>query len=78
MYRALAVLEDLGRGGERSKHMKDIKKKFLADKKLQATHHVTEEELRFLESVELFGSLKSVEDLLLILRNVRGTDEKNK
>jgi hypothetical protein len=43
----------------------------MKDKELQATHGVTGEEIKFLQTVELFGSFKSVDDILLILRNIR-------
>jgi hypothetical protein len=48
-------------------------KRFCADRKLLAAHGVTDAELEFLEKVELFGSIKSVDDILLILRNIRRT-----
>ena len=50
-----------------------IWKRFRGNKELLAAHGVTKEELDFLEKVEMFGSLKSVSDILLILRNIRDT-----
>jgi hypothetical protein len=39
--------------------------------KLLAANGVTEEEMAFLETVDLFGSLKSPQDLLFVLKNIR-------
>jgi hypothetical protein len=56
---------------------KNIWKSFRNNKELLAKHGVTDEELDFLEKVEMFGSLKSVSDVLFILRNIRtSTDSK--
>jgi len=49
----------------------NIWRRFRNNKELLATHGVTDEELDFLEKVEMFGSLKSVSDILLILKNIR-------
>jgi hypothetical protein len=39
--------------------------------KLLAANGVTDEEMAFLETVDLFGSLKSPQDLLFVLKNIR-------
>jgi len=44
---------------------------FLGNKELLAKNQVTPEELKFLQTVELFGSFKTVDDILLVLRNIR-------
>jgi hypothetical protein len=49
----------------------DVWERFRNDKELLASHHVTEQELEFLETVALFGSLASVRDILFILDNIR-------
>jgi hypothetical protein len=50
--------------------------RFVGDKALLDSHGVTFEELEFLKRVSLFGELKSVDDYLLILRNIRETSKK--
>lgn len=51
---------------------KDILERVRNDKKLMSSHGITEEELNFLaRGVEMFGSLKSVEDILFILEMSR-------
>ena len=52
---------------------KDILDRVRKDEKLLAKLGVTKGELDFLGQVELFGSLKSVDDVLFILKNIRGT-----
>jgi len=42
-----------------------------SDDKLMTAHHITDEELKFLAKVDMFGSLKSVTDILFILKNIR-------
>ncbi len=54
-----------------SKSQKEAWEKFCSDRELLAANHVTDDELKFLETVELFGSFKCVEDILLVLRNIR-------
>jgi hypothetical protein len=49
----------------------DVWERFRNDKDLLAKYHVTEQELEFLETVALFGSLASVRDILFILENIR-------
>jgi hypothetical protein len=44
---------------------------FAGDQALLESHNVTIEELEFLRTVSLFGKLKSVDDLLFILQNIR-------
>ena len=39
--------------------------------KLLAANGVTEEEMGFLSKVDMFGSLKSPQDLLFVLKNIR-------
>lgn len=55
-------------------NQKKILDRIRKDKKLQSAHRITAEELDFLDKVEMFGSLKSVDDILLILRNIRSDD----
>ncbi len=50
---------------------KEIWEQFFTDKALLTANKVTPEELKFLQTVELFGSFKSVDDILLVLRNIR-------
>ncbi len=51
----------------------DIWERFRNDKELLAKHKLTEQELEFLETVALFGSLESVRDIIFILNNIRPT-----
>ncbi len=44
-----------------------------SDDKLMAAHRITDEELKFLAKVDMFGSLTSVTDILFILKNIRTT-----
>jgi hypothetical protein len=53
---------------------KNILEKFRKDKKLLAANGVTEEELKFLSKVDMFGSLKSTGDILFILKNIRDAE----
>jgi hypothetical protein len=50
---------------------KEVWDQFFEDKELLAKNQVTPEELKFLQTVELFGSFKTVDDILLVLRNIR-------
>jgi len=50
---------------------KEVWDQFFSDKALLAANKVTPEELKFLQTVELFGSFKTVDDILLVLRNIR-------
>lgn len=50
----------------------DIWERFRTDEELLARHAVTEDELQLLEGIALFGSLKSVRDILFVLKNIRG------
>jgi hypothetical protein len=50
---------------------KEVWDSFFTDKNLLDKNKVTDEELKFLQTVELFGSFKSVDDILLVLRNIR-------
>ncbi len=43
------------------------------DRKILAAHRITEDELNFLAKVDMFGSLKSVTDVLFILDNIRAS-----
>jgi hypothetical protein len=49
----------------------DIVERMRNDRKLRWTHSITPEELKFLETVQMFGQVKSVTDLLFILKNIR-------
>ena len=53
---------------------RDILDQLREEKAFLAANRVTDEELGFLEQVELFGKLKTLDDVLLVLRNLRGTD----
>jgi hypothetical protein len=53
---------------------RDIVDQLRTDKTFLATNRVKGEELAFLEQVELFGNLKSLDDVALILRNLRGLE----
>ena len=46
---------------------KDLLERVRKDKKLLSSHRITEEELDFVGKVDMFGTLKSVEDILFIL-----------
>ena len=50
---------------------KEVWEQFSENKELLAKNQVTPEELKFLKTVELFGSFKAVDDILLVLRNIR-------
>ena len=50
---------------------KEVWDQFFENKELLAKNQVTPEELKFLQTVELFGSFKAVDDILLVLRNIR-------
>ncbi len=50
---------------------RQVLERLRADKKLLLANRITEEELNFLETVGLFGTLKSVSDILFILKNIR-------
>jgi len=50
---------------------KEVWDQFFENKELLAKNQVTPEELKFLQTVELFGSFKTVDDILLVLRNIR-------
>ncbi len=50
---------------------KEVWDQFFENKELLAKSQVTPEELKFLQTVELFGSFKTVDDILLVLRNIR-------
>ncbi len=54
---------------------RDTWERFLSDKALLESYGVTEQELQFLSSVSLFGKLKSVDDVLFILANVRAASK---
>jgi hypothetical protein len=43
------------------------------DKDLLERHQLTEDELAFIETVSFFGNLKTVDDVLFILKNIRAT-----
>jgi hypothetical protein len=45
----------------------DILERIRADQELLSSHAITEEELDFLGKVDMFGTLKSVSDILFIL-----------
>ncbi len=45
----------------------DILERVRADKDLLSAHGITNEELEFLGKVDMFGTLKSVSDILFIL-----------
>jgi hypothetical protein len=49
----------------------DVWHRFLRDKETLEKHGVTEEELSFLHSVSLMGSITTVKDILFILKNIR-------
>ena len=55
---------------------RDRWERFLKDPALLESHGVTDEELKFLSSVSLFGKLKSVDDVLFILANIRAATRK--
>ncbi len=50
-------------------------KQFLNDKNLIHSQKVTHEELEFLSTVSLFGRVKSVKEILFILKNVRSASD---
>ncbi len=50
---------------------KEVWDQFFENKELLAKSQVTPKELKFLQTVELFGSFKTVDDILLVLRNIR-------
>jgi hypothetical protein len=45
--------------------------RFRSDKKLLAEYRISKDELDFMETVALFGSLGSERDILFILKNIR-------
>ncbi len=45
----------------------DILDRIRADKELLSAHGISDEELEFLGKVDMFGTLKSVSDILFIL-----------
>jgi hypothetical protein len=51
---------------------REIWERFRTDQELLARHAVTEDELQLLEGIACFGSLKSVRDILFVLKNIRG------
>ncbi len=53
---------------------KNIVNRVRKDEKLLAKLGLTGKELEFLDQVELFGSLKSVDDVLFILKNIRAAN----
>ena len=62
-------------GSKAPSNQKDIWQQFRNNKELLAANQVTEGELAFLETVALFGSLRSVHDILFILKNIRLTQK---
>jgi hypothetical protein len=55
-----------------SRSHRDLWERFRSDEESLARHAVTEDELQLLEGIALFGSLKSVRDILFVLKNIRG------
>lgn len=49
--------------------------RFTEDHALLESHKVTSEELQLLRAVWLFGKLESVDDILFILKNIRGDSQ---
>lgn len=48
-----------------------IWERFRTDKRLLAKYRITDEEIGFLETVALFGSLETERDILFVLKNIR-------
>jgi hypothetical protein len=51
---------------------RDILEQIRNDAEFLAAHRIDKAELDFLNQVQMFGNLNSVDDVLLILRNIRG------
>jgi hypothetical protein len=54
----------------------DLWEQFAGNQALLESYNVTSEELGFLRTVSLLGALKSVDDILFILQNIRGESKK--